>query len=99
VCAACRSSAFPLLAEISSALFELWQQVEDETAAIEAGTPVERGLAASVISGLEGEANDIFSVYIGIITACVEYDIDAGGAWDRFRTHFEPKPAGLAADS
>jgi hypothetical protein len=75
----------PLIAEISGALLELDRQVEDEAAAVEAGTPVAHGFAASVISGLRGEANDIFSTYIGMITACVDYDIDPSSAWDRFQ--------------
>jgi hypothetical protein len=75
----------PLLGEIEGTLSELAQQVENEAAALAAGAPVTNGVAASIITGLKGETNDIFGTYIGLITACVEYDVDPGCAWDRFQ--------------
>jgi hypothetical protein len=75
----------PLLVEIEGTLSELAQQVEDEAAALAAGASVANGVAASIITGLKGEANDIFATYVGLITACVEYDVDPGCAWDRFQ--------------
>jgi hypothetical protein len=75
----------PLLVEIEGTGSELAQQVEDEAAAVAAGGSVTNGVAASIITGLKGGANDIFATHVGLITACVEYDVDPGCAWDRFQ--------------
>ena len=75
----------PLLAEVGGALLELARRVEDEAAARAAGAPVERGVAASVVAGLKGDPDEVFATYVGLVAACVEYDVDPGGAWGRFQ--------------
>lgn len=75
----------PLLVEIGGALLELARRVEAEAAALATGAPVDRGVAASVVAGLRGDADEVFATYIGLVAACVEYDVDPGGAWGRFQ--------------
>jgi len=82
----------PMLVEIGGGLLELARRVEDEGAALEAGTPVGRGVASSFMAGLKGDPDDVFATYIGLVTACVEYDIDPDGAWGRFQEALAASP-------
>lgn len=75
----------PLLIEIGGALLELARYVEDEAAAWAAGAPAERSVAASIVTGLKGDPDDVFTTYVGLVAACVEYDVDPDNAWSRFQ--------------
>lgn len=75
----------PLIREVGVAFLELADAVEAEAAALAAGTPVERGLAASVVHGLKGDRDDVFAAFVGILSCCIEWDLEPVGAWSRFQ--------------
>lgn len=73
-----------LLAEVGATLLELSQQVEDEAAALAGGQPVDRSLAASLLAGVNGcDGGDVFFAEVGMVVACVEWDVSPDGAWAR----------------
>jgi energy-coupling factor transporter ATP-binding protein EcfA2 len=75
----------PLILEIGGTLLGLTKRVEEEASALVGGTPVKRGVAASVIHGLKGDADDVYWMYLGLIAACVEWDVDPADAWSLFQ--------------
>ena len=72
-----------LLTEVHSTLAELIQRVEDEAADLADGRPVHRGVAASVLTGLHGDSNEVSVALFVIMGACIEWDAAPAGAWDR----------------
>jgi hypothetical protein len=72
-----------LLLELVGTLLELSQRVEDEAAAFGQGQRVDRSLAASVVAGLTGKGDDVFFAQVGMVAACVEWDVEPDGAWVR----------------
>lgn len=78
-----------LLTEVGTTLLELSQQVEDEAAALGKGEPTDRSLAASLLVGFEGDGDDVFFAQVGMVAACVEWDVDRRGAWERVEKALE----------
>jgi len=72
-----------LLLEVKATLVEVYLAVEDELKAVASGNPVPRGVAATMIDSLNGNPDDDFVTRIVTAAACVEWDVDADGAWDR----------------
>lgn len=72
-----------LAAGVSVMFSDLVSHVESEAATEMAGQTVEHGLAASFVSGLNGEHNELFLAQIGMLTYCAEWDVDPEGAWER----------------
>ncbi len=83
----------PLIAELGAAFLDLAQRVEAEAAALAQGTPVERGVAASIIHGLKGDPDDVFAIYVDMLACSIELDIEPTGAWSRFQSALVPDPA------
>jgi hypothetical protein len=71
----------PLIKEIAVAFLDFAHAVEAEAAALAAGEPVDRGFAASLIHGLKGDRDDVFFTYVGLLSCCIEWDIDRAAAW------------------
>jgi hypothetical protein len=63
--------------------------VEDELKAVADGNPVARSVAATMIDSINGNPSDDFVACIVTAAACVEWDVDADGAWDRVREALE----------
>jgi hypothetical protein len=82
----------PLIKEIGVAFLDFADAVEAEAAALAAGTPVERGLAASVVYGFKGDRDDVFATYAGMLSCCIEWDIEPTGAWSRFQAALAETP-------
>jgi hypothetical protein len=72
-----------LLLEVQATLVEIFCTVEDELKAVAEGNPVARGVAAAMIDSINGNPDDDFVTRIITVAACVEWDVDAVGAWDR----------------
>ena len=72
-----------LLVEIHNTLFELWRCLEVEAAALRDGQPVDRSIVASLLSGLHRNGDAVWSAEVGLVTACVEWDVEPDGAWAR----------------
>ncbi len=72
-----------LLFQIRDTLLELGQRVEREAAALGHGPPADRSVAASMLFGLRGDADDVWFVHVGLAAACVEWDVEPDGAWAR----------------
>ncbi len=78
-----------LLLEVEATLVEAFRAVEDELKAVADGNPVARGVAVTMIDGINGNPDDDFVARIVTAAACVEWDVDADGAWDRVREALE----------
>lgn len=72
-----------LLLEVEATLVDTFRAVEDELKAVADGNPVPRGVAAAMLDSLNGSPDDDFVARIVTAAACVEWDVDADGAWDR----------------
>jgi hypothetical protein len=72
-----------LLLEVETTLVEIFHSVEDELKAVADGNPVAHGVAATMIDSINGNPDDDFVARIVTAAACVEWDVDANGAWDR----------------
>jgi hypothetical protein len=83
----------PLIAELGHAFLDLAQRVEAEAGALAQGKPVDRGVAASIVHGLKGDADDVFPIYIDILACCIEWDIEPGEAWARFQAALAANPS------
>ena len=82
----------PLIREVVVAFLELAGAVEAEAAALADGTPVERGLAASIVHGFKGDRDDVFATYVGLLSCCIEWDVEPIGAWSRFEAALAETP-------
>jgi hypothetical protein len=72
-----------LLVEIRDTLLELTRRVEGEAAALAHGQPVDGSVAASILAGLNNDGDTVWFVQVGMVTACVEWDVEPAGAWTR----------------
>jgi hypothetical protein len=79
----------PLVIEVGGTLLELTRAVEEEAEALTRGSPVPRGIAASIICGFRGEPDDVFWTFIGLASACIEWDVDPAAAWERVQQVME----------
>jgi hypothetical protein len=77
------STQNPLVAELLDVFLALHGLIQEEAAALEEGTPVPNGLAASMIAGDRGTPNDIHNTAVGALACAVEWDVDPVGAWTR----------------
>jgi hypothetical protein len=66
-------------------LVDAFRVVEDELKAVARGNPVARSVAATMIDSVNGNSHDDFLARIITAAACVEWDVDAAGAWGRVR--------------
>jgi hypothetical protein len=82
----------PVVKEVGASFLELADTVEAEAAALAAGRPVERGVAASVVHGFKGDRDDVFATYVGVLSCCIEWDIDPADAWSRFQAAVAEAP-------
>ncbi len=82
----------PLVKEVGAAFLELADTVEAEAAALAAGRPVDRGVAASIVHGFKGDRDDVFATYVGVLSCCIEWDIDRADAWSRFQAALAEAP-------
>jgi hypothetical protein len=72
-----------LLVEVGGTLQELSQRVEDDATALAQSKRVDRSVAASLVAGLSGDGDDVYFAQVGMVAACVEWDVAPNGAWVR----------------
>ncbi len=81
-------TADQLLIEVVATVRDEAETVLAEAEAATTGAPVAQSLASAMLDGLDGQDSDRFRTRIALAAACVEWDVNPDGAWDRFSTAF-----------
>jgi len=72
-----------VLVEVHDALMEYSERLKDEADALRRGERVERTLAASLISGLNGEPDELLIDQAGVVAMSLEWDVNPAGVCER----------------
>lgn len=73
----------PLLVEVQDMIAAFHDLFVQEIGAVVEGEEVGHSLAAALLEGVNGEVNDLYSEYVGIEMAAVEWDVEPNGALER----------------